>query len=80
MYGLDLPQLEIVVSMGNLGRFRVLVGDRTPDEMNFYVKLGDYGPVYLVDYTWVEVLERLVTDPPRQISAPPASAGPAHYI
>ena len=40
------------------------VGDRTLEGKAYYIKLRNSGFVYTVDYTWYEVLERLVLDPP----------------
>ena len=42
----------------------ITVGDRTPDGNAFYVKAPDSNDVALVDYTWYEVLERLIKEPP----------------
>ncbi len=64
-YGLQLPQMEIIMATQNQGNIRVLVGDKTPNEMHYYVKLSEADPVYTVDHNWTEVLERLVTEPPK---------------
>ncbi|GAI82641.1 unnamed protein product, partial [marine sediment metagenome] len=42
----------------------IAVGDRTPDDINYYVQAPNSNDVCLVDYTWYEVLERLVKEPP----------------
>jgi len=64
-YGLTDPRMVIIIDLRNSGRrLEVLVGDRTPNEEHYYVKLKDYGAIYLVDRSWATVLERLVTDPP----------------
>jgi len=40
------------------------VGDRTPDGHAYYVQAPGSNDVALVDFTWYEVLERLVKEPP----------------
>ncbi len=64
-YGLQLPQMEIFMAIQNQGTLKILVGDKTPNEMYYYVKLSETDPVYTVDHNWTEVLERLVTEPPK---------------
>jgi len=69
-FGLTQPQMEITLTLEDGEILNIAVGDRTPDENTFYVKLLDSNDVSLVDYTWYEVLERLVKEPPY---APPAA-------
>ncbi|MBI4595882.1 MAG: DUF4340 domain-containing protein [Candidatus Tectomicrobia bacterium] len=64
-YGLHHPQMEITMNIQNQGSLKVLVGDKTPNEMYYYVKLNEADDLYTVDHNWTEVLERLVTDPPK---------------
>jgi hypothetical protein len=40
------------------------VGGPTPDGRASYIRLRESRDVYAVDYTWVEVLQRLVREPP----------------
>jgi hypothetical protein len=40
------------------------VGDKTIDGTNYYVRAPRSNQVALVDYTWYQVLERLVREPP----------------
>ena len=69
-FGLTQPQMEITLTLEDGDILNIAVGDRTPDENTFYVKVLDSNDVSLVDYTWYEVLERLVKEPPY---APPAA-------
>ncbi|MBI3931365.1 MAG: DUF4340 domain-containing protein [Chloroflexi bacterium] len=63
-FGLTQPQMKIALTLENGEEVSIIVGDRTPDGKAFYVKAPDTNDVALVDYTWYEVLERLVKEPP----------------
>jgi len=63
-FGLTQPQMEIILTLENGDILNIAVGDRTPDGNAFYVQVPDSNNVCLVDYTWYEVLERLVQEPP----------------
>ena len=69
-FGLAQPQMEIVLTLENGNILNIAIGDRTPDWNTFYVKAPNSNDVALVDYTWYEVLERLVKEPPY---APPSA-------
>jgi len=64
IYGLRAPGIRIVLTLENDDLINVEVGDRTPDGRAYYIKLLSSRDVYAVDHTWVEVLERLVREPP----------------
>lgn len=63
IYGLNKPAMKIVLNSADR-RFDVAVGDATPDGQSYYIKLADSADVYSIDYTWFDVLERLVVEPP----------------
>ena len=63
-FGLAQPQMEITLTLENGDILNITVGDRTPDGNAFYVKAPGSNDVALVDYTWYEVLERLIKEPP----------------
>lgn len=63
-FGLIQPQMELVLTLENGDILNITVGDRTPNGISFYVQAPGTRDVALVDYTWFEVLERLVKDPP----------------
>ena len=42
----------------------IKLGDSTPDGMNYYVQAPNSNAVALVDYTWFDVMSRLVKEPP----------------
>ena len=69
-FGLTQPQMEITLTLEGGDIINITVGDRTPDGNTFYVQVPDSNNVCLVDYTWYEVLERLVKEPPY---APPSA-------
>lgn len=63
-FGLTQPQMEIILTLNDGNILNIDVGDKAPDGINFYVKAPSSNDVCLVDYTWYEVLERLVKEPP----------------
>jgi len=63
-FGLTQPRMEIILTLEDGYILNITVGDRTPDGTAFYVQAPDSNDVALVDYTWFEVLERLVKEPP----------------
>ncbi len=69
-FGLAQPQMEITLTLEDGNILNIAVGDRTPDGNTFYVQVLGSNDVALVDYTWYEVLERLVREPPY---TPPAA-------
>lgn len=64
VFGFAEPKMKIVLTLENEDIIDILIGDSTPDGMAYYVKLVKSNDVYTVDYTWHDVLERLVTEPP----------------
>ena len=69
-FGLTQPQMEIILTLEDGDILNISVGDRTPNGNAFYVKVPGSNDVCLVDYTWYEVLARLVKEPPY---APPSA-------
>lgn len=69
-FGLTQPQMEIILTSEDGDILNIIVGDRTPDGTAFYVQAPGSTDVATVDYTWYEVLERLVKEPPY---APPSA-------
>lgn len=63
-FGLTQPQMEITLTLEDGDILNIRIGDRTPDGNTYYVQNLDFNDIALVDYTWYEVLERLVTEPP----------------
>jgi len=63
-FGLTQPQMEIILTLEDGDILNITVGDRTPDGEAFYVQAPGSNNVALVDYTWYDVLERLVKEPP----------------
>ena len=64
IYGLKAPKMTMNLVLENEDSIDVEVGDRTLDGQAYYIKLIDSRAVYTVDFTWYDVLERLVLDPP----------------
>jgi len=63
-YGLAEPQMLIELTLQDAESITIEVGDATLDGQAYYVSVIDHSDVYTVDYTWYDVLERLVLDPP----------------
>ncbi len=64
VYGLARPRMQIVLTLQRGNTIDIAVGDATPDQQAYYVRLADSRDVYTVDSSWYVVLERLVLDPP----------------
>ncbi len=69
-FGLAQPQMGIILTLEDGDILNIIIGDRTPDGDTFYIQGPDSNDVSLVHYTWYEVLERLVREPPY---VPPAA-------
>jgi hypothetical protein len=52
----------------------ILVGDVTPNAANYYVKAPGLNAVATVDFTWYDVLSKIVKEPPYAV---PATTTPA---
>jgi hypothetical protein len=63
-FGLAQPQMEIILTLEEGRTMNILVGDETPDGSSFYVQAPSTNDVALVDYTWYDVLARLINEPP----------------
>ncbi len=63
-FGLTQPQMEITLTLEDGDILNIIIGNRTPDGINYYVQAPGLNDVALVDYTWYEVLESLVKEPP----------------
>jgi hypothetical protein len=64
-YGLDPVRTVITVTSANGQVFVVNLGDLTPTEDGYYVSVEDpRDNLYIVHNSWVDVLERLLTEPP----------------
>jgi len=64
IYGFREPKMKLDLFLQNGAAVNIEVGDRTLDGRAYYIRKSGSGTVYTVDYTWYEVLERLVLDPP----------------
>lgn len=63
-FGLSEPISHISVLLRDGRQVNVLLGDLTADGSDNYASLEGTTSVFLVDVTWGEVLNRLVTEPP----------------
>ncbi|MBW2092172.1 MAG: DUF4340 domain-containing protein, partial [Deltaproteobacteria bacterium] len=65
-FGLDRPQLIINLGIRDKDDLEIHVGDSTPNGDAFYVRVKGSDQLYMVDQTWMEVMTRLVREPPRE--------------
>jgi hypothetical protein len=63
-FGLKNPKMTVELILENKDSINIEIGDRTLDGQTYYIKQLNSKTVYTVDYTWYDVLERLVLDPP----------------
>ena len=68
-FGLTQPQMEITLTLEDETILHIIVGNSTPNGKTYYVQVTGSNDVALIDYTWYEVLERLVKEPPYTLSA-----------
>ena len=64
VFGLTEPKMRIVLNLLDEDVMTIDIGDSAPDGHAYYVRAPDSNDVALVDYTWYDVLERLVKEPP----------------
>ncbi len=62
-YGLSQPQMVITLTLMDGKSITIIIGDKTPIG-DAYVQVPGSNKVATVDYTWYNVIERLVTEPP----------------
>ncbi len=63
-FGLTRPKMEITLTLEDGYMMSIKVGDATPNSAYYYVQAPRTNDVALVDYTWFDILERLVLEPP----------------
>ena len=64
-YGLDPARTVITSTTANGQRIVVNIGNLTPTEDGYYISVEDPNDnLYIVHSSWVDVLERLLTEPP----------------
>ncbi len=64
LYGLDDPLLAITVQLRDDRQLTVEMGNLTPDGGAHYARQTGYDELYTVDYSWGDVMLRLVEEPP----------------
>ncbi len=63
-YGFTTPNLDITLTLKDDKVYHVELGDSTPSGQTYYIRLTELREIYTVDYTWYDVISRLVTEPP----------------
>ncbi len=63
-YGLTQPKMLIQLILTDGETMQISVGDVTPNGGNYYVQAPGSTAVATVDYTWYDVLAKIVKEPP----------------
>ncbi len=70
-FGLAQPRMEISLTLKDSSILDIVIGNPTPSGNAFYVKAPDSNDVAIVDYSWYDVIERLVKEPPYAATSSP---------
>ena len=62
--GFNTPTISITLTLNDDKVYNIDVADATPSGGAYYIRLTDTRDIYTVDYSWYDVVARLVTDPP----------------
>jgi hypothetical protein len=63
-YGFTTPNLDITLTLKDDSVYNIELGNGTPSGKTYYIRLTEFREIYTVDYTWYDVISRLVTEPP----------------
>lgn len=75
-YGLDPPQTYITLGLKDGRQISILLGNTTPDGTSHYAQAVGSAPLFLVHSSWGDIINRLVTEPPRLIPTPEPTPTP----
>ena len=65
IFGLDPPHMSIHLEHGaDREVIDLAIGDQTPDTVSYFVQMVGTETIYTIDYTWYDIMEGLVRDPP----------------
>ena len=64
LFGFPNASMELRLKLASNISINVDIGNLTPDQQSYYIKLTESKEVYTIDYTWYAAFEKLVTDPP----------------
>lgn len=63
-FGLTDPRLNVDVDLTGDRSVRVRLGDKTPDNLNYYIVQEGNPGLYLIDGSWGDVLSKMTREPP----------------
>jgi hypothetical protein len=63
-YGFTTPNLDITLTLKDGSVYNIQLGNSTPSGKTYYIRLTELREIYTVDYSWYDVISRLVTEPP----------------
>jgi len=63
-YGVNSPILSVDVRLTGERQVNVHLGDKTPDELNYYIRQEGNPGLYLIDGTWGDVLSKITREQP----------------
>ena len=64
LFGFPTASMELRLKLVSNNSINVDIGNLTPDQQSYYIKITESQEVYTIDYTWYAAFEKLVTDPP----------------
>lgn len=63
-YGFTNPNLKITLTLKDSTVYNIEIGDSTPGERSYYIRMAESRDIYTIDYMWFDVISGLVTNPP----------------
>lgn len=69
-FGLVEPRMSIALTLRGGRVLDITIGDAVPDSSAFYLRVPNTSDVAVVDYSWYQVFERLVREPPYPLPSP----------
>jgi len=63
-YGFTQPNMAIELILKDSTVFNIEVGNSTPSGKTYYIRVKEERDIYTVDYTWYDVISKIVIEPP----------------
>jgi len=76
-YGLDPPLASALLTMKDGTTHRILIGNETVNNANYYALVEEFGVLYTINTLIVGDVQKLVTDPPVPTVTPGPSPSPS---
>lgn len=67
-FGLDSPQMLVRLNVDKIDQpLEIHIGDNTPNQDSYFIKLKSHEKLYTLDKSWFGVIKRLAVEPPKAI-------------